>query len=190
MAYERQYSWERSGRATPPGSWSSNIGLTHWHHGEFGEFGSSQCAWHPYWVHCKFHGWQQCPACSAEIAISQVSPCGLSGTSPPRKRPRCSQDDDLPIDQIVAFVSTLNMEQISTAASVLLEHYTRSSVNIATPHAEDIAGIHVILSLMNFAVVQYHEQCMTRRLTLCPDDMFHSYNFERLVYCWLRFFMW
>ena len=30
-----------------------------------------QVRWEPYWVKCKSHGWQQCPACIAEIASTR-----------------------------------------------------------------------------------------------------------------------
>ena len=30
-----------------------------------------QATWEPYWVKCKSHGWQQCPACIAEIASTR-----------------------------------------------------------------------------------------------------------------------
>ena len=133
-------------------------------------FYATQSIWRPYWVHCKFHGWQQCPACSAEIAISQLPPCDLSGPPPPRKRLRCPQDDDLQIDQIVSFVFTLSMEQNRTTASVLLEHYIRSSEKVATPHAEDVLGLQAILSLINKLAVQPYEDS-SPRLTYSSKDI-------------------
>ena len=171
MAHEPLYSWEGPRRAIPTGSLPSSVGRTRWPPvPSHGDFCSTQSIWRPYWVHCKFHGWQQCPACSSEIAISQLPPCDLSGSPPPRKRPRCPQDDDLQIDQIVSFVSTLSMEQISTTASVLLEHYIRSSETVATPHAEDVVGLHVILSLMNKLAVQPHEASSSRQ-TYSSNDI-------------------
>ena len=72
------------------------------------EYGIFDRTWNPYWVYCKFHGWQQCPACSSEIALSHAALCD-SGTLPPRKRMRVSYDDELCIDQILAFVSNLKV---------------------------------------------------------------------------------
>ena len=51
---------------------------------------------------------------------------------------RVSYDDELSIDQILAFVSNLKVEQICITASALLDHYTRASLITETPHAEDI----------------------------------------------------
>ena len=94
-----------------------------------------QTTWNPYCVHCKSHGWQQCPACSAEIGISQRVPSKaapppggdscqrMCNNSAPRKRPRHSVEDDVDLDQIFSFVAALNAEQLSPAASVLFEHY-------------------------------------------------------------------
>ena len=63
-------------------------------------------------------------------------------------------DDELSIDQILAFVSNLKVEQICITASALLDHYTRASLITETPHAEDIAGIQAILELINKLAVQ------------------------------------
>ena len=138
-------SWGRGSRewsswVCPTMSQPSNSVPAHWQPNSLhDECPSTQhFIWHPYWVHCKFHGWQQCPACTAEICISQLSPTEVRGSYPPCKRPRRSQEDDIQIDQIVSFVSALSMEQISITASVLLEHHTRISASTATPHAEDI----------------------------------------------------
>ena len=108
--------------------------------------------------------------------MSQLPPCDLSGSPPPRKRPRCPQDGDLQIDQIVSFVSTLSMEQISTTASVFLGHYIRSSAKVATPHAEDVVGLQVILSLMNKLVVQPYE-VVSPRQTYSSNDICLSSGF-------------
>ena len=44
-------------------------------------------------MYCKFHGWQQCPACSSEIAVLQAA-LTPEDNCPPRKRMRVSYDDD------------------------------------------------------------------------------------------------
>ena len=46
------------------------------------------------------------------------------------------------------------MDQICTAASALFEHFTKLSASIEAPHADDIAGLQVILQLMNELYVQ------------------------------------
>ena len=46
------------------------------------------------------------------------------------------------------------MDQICTAASALLKHFTKLSSSIEAPHADDIAVLHVILQLMNQFDVQ------------------------------------
>ena len=56
-------------------------------------------------------------------------------------------------DQIVSFVAALNAEQVSTAASVLFEHYIKITSNTTSPQAEDIEGLQIILSLMNTMAV-------------------------------------
>ena len=62
------------------------------------------------------------------------------------------------------------MEQISTTASVLLDHYIRSSEKVATPHAEDVVGLQVIRSLMNKLAVQPHEASSPRQ-TYSSNDI-------------------
>ena len=119
-----------------------------------GDSDPTQDIWHPYWVRCKFHGWQQCPTCTAEIATPQCPTNNRCDTQPPSKRSRYSLHDDFQIGQIEAFLSSLSMDQMSVAASVLMEQYIRNSAMIAIPHAEDLAGFQAILSLM---------KCMTVR---------------------------
>ena len=122
------------------------------HHGSC-EYGLFDCTWNPYWVYCKFHGWQQWPACSSEIALSHSALCD-SGTLPPRERMRVSYDDELSIDQNPGPCLQLEREQICITASALLDHYTRAYLIIETSHAEDIAGIQAILELLNKLAVQ------------------------------------
>ena len=109
--------------------------------------------WNPYWVYCKFHGWQECQACFLEIAVSQATLPSKDNRTP-RKRMRVSGDDELSTAQILDFLSNLKMDQICTAASALLEHFTKLSSSIEAPHADDIAGVQVILQLMNKFDVQ------------------------------------
>ena len=153
-------SWECPTASQPPSTvpvyWQFNSS-----HDE--RFPIQHVTWNPYWVHCKFHGWQQCPACTAEMGILQMSPTEVRGSYPPCKRPRRSQEEDIQIDQTMSFVSVLSMEQISITASVFLEYHARISASSATPHAEDIAGLQVILSLMNKLVVQPHEDSSARQ---------------------------
>ena len=80
--------------------------------------------WNPYWVYCKFNGWRQCQACFSEIAVSQAT-LPSKDNCPPRKRMRVSGDDELSTAQIQEFIFNLKMDQICTAASVLLEHFTK-----------------------------------------------------------------
>ena len=119
-----------------------------------GDSDPTQDIWHPYWVRCKFHGWQQCPACTAEIAMLQCSANNRCDTQRPSKRSRYSLHDDFQIGQVGAFMSSLSMDQMSVAASVLMEQYIRRSVMIATPHAEDIAGLQATLSVMKSMTVR------------------------------------
>ena len=86
--------------------------------------------------------------CSLTTDLSPKDSC------PPRKRMRVSGDDELSTAQILDFISNLKMDQICTAASALLEHFTKLSSSIETPHADDIAGVQVILQLMNQLAVQ------------------------------------
>ena len=109
--------------------------------------------WNPYWVYCKFHGWQQCQACFSEIAVSQATLPSKDNCTP-RKRMRVSCDDELSTAEILDSISNLNMDQICTAASALLEHFTKLSSSIEAPHADDIAGLQVIIQLMNQLAVQ------------------------------------
>ena len=109
--------------------------------------------WNPYWVYCKFHGWQECQACFSEVAVSQAT-LPSKGNCPPLKRMRASGDDEFSTAQILDFISTLKMDQICTAASALLEHFIKLSSSIESPHADDIAGLQVILQLMNQLDVQ------------------------------------
>ena len=102
--------------------------------------------------------------------MSQLSPTEVRGPYPPCKRPRCSQEDDLQLDQIVSFVAALNMEQINITASVPLEHHTRISASCATLHAGDIKRFQVILSLMNKLAVQPHEAYSIRQ-TYSSNDI-------------------
>ena len=100
----------------------------------------------------------------------------MRGSYPPCKRPRCSQEDDLQLDQIVSFIAALSKEQISTTASVLFKHYSRISAQITTPHAEDIEGLPVILYLMNKLAVQPHEASSPRQ-TFSSNDICLSSGF-------------
>ena len=74
----------------------------------------------------------------------------------------------------MAFVSTLNMEQISTTASVLLEHYIRSSEKVVTSHAEDVLGLQTILSLMNKLAVQPGEASSSRQSYSSKDTCWNT----------------
>ena len=65
-----------------------------------------------------------------------------------------SCDDELSTAQILDFISNLKMDQICTAAIALLVHFTKLSSSIEAPHADDIAGVHVILQLINQLDVQ------------------------------------
>ena len=105
-----------------------------------GDSEPSQDTWHPYCVRCKFHGWQQCSACCAEIEMLQWPASYRSDTQRPCKRSRFSLRDDFQIGQIEAFMASLSAEQMSVAASVLMEQYIRRSAILTTPHADDIAG--------------------------------------------------
>ena len=58
----------------------------------------------------------------------------------PCKRSRFSLRDDFQICQIEAFMFSLSAEQMSVAASVLMEQYIRRSAILTTPHAADIAA--------------------------------------------------
>ena len=84
------------------------------------------------------------------------------------------------------------MEQISTTALVLLEHHTRISAIITIPHAEDIEGLQVILSLMNKQAVQPHDDSYPRQsnglvvplisaTTLLANQLFP--NFQETAQC-------
>ena len=105
-----------------------------------GDSDPSQDIWHPYWVRCKFHGWQQCTASTAEIAMLQWPANNRSDTQRRCKRSRYSLRDDFQIGQIEALLASLSAEQMSVAASVLMEQYIRRSAILTTPHADDIAG--------------------------------------------------
>ena len=99
-----------------------------------------QDTWHPYWVRCKFHGWQQCSACSAEIVMHHWLVSCWSCFQRPCKRSRLSLCDDLQTDQIEAVLEPLSTEQMSVTATLLMEQYIRRSAISATPHADDVAG--------------------------------------------------
>ena len=80
-----------------------------------------QARWDPYWVKCKSHGWQQCPACIAEIASTRrpsqkptTTPAGdsfqrMRKNSPPRKRLRQSVEDIQGLQTILALIHTLSV---------------------------------------------------------------------------------
>ena len=152
MARESHHCMESCGHPSSPELAFSHTAVFDPHNWR-GEDGLSECKWNPYWVYCKYHGWQQCPACFQEIAIVHATSCA-NRTLPPRKHMRLSCDDELTTVQILAFVSNLKVEQICIAASALLQHYTRVSSDMETPHSDDIAGIHDILQLMNKLAAQ------------------------------------
>ena len=72
----------------------------------------------------------------------------------PRKRLRHSEADEVAVKQVFSFIAALNADQVSTAASVLFEHYIKITSNTTTPQAEDIEGLQTILSLMKTMAIQ------------------------------------
>ena len=126
MARESHHCMESCGQPSSPEVAFSHTAVFDPHNWR-GEDGLFECKWNPYWVYCKYHGWQQCPACSSEIAILHATLCA-DRTLPPRKNMSLSCDDELTTVQILAFVSNLKVEQICIAASALLEHYTKGNL--------------------------------------------------------------
>ena len=138
MACEHRH---REGSAPPRGPPPAHPGQAcgpHSPHG--GDSESLQDTWHPVWVRCKFHGWQQCSACSAEIVMHQWPVSCWSDSQRPCKRSRLSLCDDLQTGQIEAFWASLSTEQMGITATLLMEQYIRRSAIFATPHADDVAG--------------------------------------------------
>ena len=146
MAWECQRSWNGWRWTTPTWLQPSNddAAFLQINYSYCEDACSQHITWHPYCAHCKSYGWQQCPACSAEICISQRPPAEARESCPPHKRPRHLDEDELQLDQILSFVNALNVEQVSTTASVLLEHYVGMSANTTITLSEDVEGFQTI----------------------------------------------
>ena len=84
-------------------------------------------------------------SCSAEICISQRPPPEARESCPLHKRLRHLDEDELQLDQILSFVNALNVEHVSTTASVLLEHYVKISADIKITRSEDVEGFQIIV---------------------------------------------
>ena len=136
--------WHCEGSAPPRGSPRAHPGQACGPHSPHsGDSEPVQDTWHPYWVRCKFHGWQQCPTCSAEIMMCQWPASCWSYSQRPCKRPRPSPCDDLQSGRIEPFWASLSTEQMSVTATLLMEQYISRSAISATPHADDVAGVEV-----------------------------------------------
>ena len=145
-----------------------------------------QDTWHPYWVRCKFHGWQQCSACSAEIVMRQWPVSCRSDSQRPCKRSRLSLCDDLQTGQIEAFAASLSTEQMSFTATLLMEQYIRRSAISATPHADDFAGFEASCFVAKSLFVcpgndpSWSKSSKGDQVTLFPNYWCDSWEF---VYC-------
>ena len=136
--------WHCEGSAPPKNSPPEHPGQSCGPHSPHrGGSGPVQDTWHPYWVRCKFHGWQQCPTCSAEILMCQRPASCWSYSQRPCKRPRPSPCDDLQSGRIEAFLASLSTEQMSVTATLLMEQYISRSTISTTPHADDVAGFEL-----------------------------------------------